>query len=223
MCEKAALKEQSDNRDVQQQLERVSDPRPLESNRRVPMLGVLERGSWTRTPLGPKTPALNEEAPLQTRMDLFSSLIKERRTSLEQNMRQKSKRNLEDDFLTALDGEHTVKKESKAAEAAPVPYWDRKRLKRINKKKMKNKMPWHSWFCRGCGKKLPNGHMNCVGDLLRQFDNTMKYGPCLGITREDRWIRAFRLGLNPPDAVFDALNKTQNLQFVNRCVWEGHV
>merc|ERR1712224_219369 len=75
MCEKAALKEQSDNRDVQRQLQRVSDPRPLESNRRVPMLGVLERGSWIRTPLSPKTPALNEEAPLQTRMDLFSSLI----------------------------------------------------------------------------------------------------------------------------------------------------
>ena len=124
MCEKAALKEQSDNRDVQQQLQRVSDQRPLESNRRVPMLGMLERGSWTRTPLSPKTPALNEEAPLQTRMDLFSSLIKEQRTSLEQNMRQKSKRNLEDDFLTALDGEHTVKKEPKAAEAAPVPYWE---------------------------------------------------------------------------------------------------
>jgi len=34
--------------------------------------------------------------------------------------------------------------------------------------------------------------------ILREFDMNMKYGPCLGITRLQRWERAEKLGLNPP-------------------------
>lgn len=30
---------------------------------------------------------------------------------------------------------------------------------------------------------------------------TSKYGPCAGITRLDRWDRAKKLGLNPPEEV----------------------
>ncbi|ESW19425.1 hypothetical protein PHAVU_006G123900 [Phaseolus vulgaris] len=33
---------------------------------------------------------------------------------------------------------------------------------------------------------------------VRAFDTNMKYGPCLGITRLQRWERAHKLGLNPP-------------------------
>ncbi|CAJ1935916.1 unnamed protein product [Sphenostylis stenocarpa] len=34
--------------------------------------------------------------------------------------------------------------------------------------------------------------------LLRQFDLNMACGPCVGITRLERWERAQSLGLNPP-------------------------
>ncbi|OMO88809.1 DNA polymerase delta, subunit 4 [Corchorus capsularis] len=37
--------------------------------------------------------------------------------------------------------------------------------------------------------------------VLRQFDMSMEYGPCLGMTRMARWERAQRLGLNPPKQI----------------------
>ncbi|KAG4121894.1 hypothetical protein ERO13_D11G234500v2 [Gossypium hirsutum] len=37
--------------------------------------------------------------------------------------------------------------------------------------------------------------------VLRQFDMNMAYGPCVGITRLDRWERAQRMGLNPPKEI----------------------
>ncbi|KAI5347385.1 hypothetical protein L3X38_015264 [Prunus dulcis] len=38
-------------------------------------------------------------------------------------------------------------------------------------------------------------------ELLRQFDMNMAYGPCVGMTRLERWERACILGLNPPKEV----------------------
>ncbi|XP_039623478.1 DNA polymerase delta subunit 4 isoform X2 [Polypterus senegalus] len=42
-------------------------------------------------------------------------------------------------------------------------------------------------------------------DLLKQFDLNWEFGPCLGITRLERWERADELGLNPPLQVYDLL------------------
>ncbi|KAL2652333.1 hypothetical protein R1flu_020461 [Riccia fluitans] len=54
---------------------------------------------------------------------------------------------------------------------------------------------------------------------LRQFDMNMAYGPCLGITRMERWERASRLGLDPPIDVRDILEKYD----ASDCLWEGRV
>ena len=40
-----------------------------------------------------------------------------------------------------------------------------------------------------------------VPDILRVFDLSSKYGPCVGITRLQRWERAKKWGLNPPEEV----------------------
>lgn len=37
-----------------------------------------------------------------------------------------------------------------------------------------------------------------IHQMLRVFDNTYDYGPCVGLTRLERWERAEALGLNPP-------------------------
>lgn len=38
-----------------------------------------------------------------------------------------------------------------------------------------------------------------VGEkVLRYFDVSSQYGPCIGASRKRRWMRADRLGLNPP-------------------------
>ncbi|KAG8835552.1 hypothetical protein FRC17_002472 [Serendipita sp. 399] len=41
--------------------------------------------------------------------------------------------------------------------------------------------------------------------ILRIFDLSYEYGPCVGVTRLERWKRAEELGLNPPTEVRDLL------------------
>ncbi|KAG6075990.1 hypothetical protein E4U33_001959 [Claviceps sp. LM78 group G4] len=43
--------------------------------------------------------------------------------------------------------------------------------------------------------------------VLRYFDVSSEYGPCIGIDRTKRWNRAERLGLNPPVEVLAVLLK----------------
>jgi hypothetical protein len=37
-----------------------------------------------------------------------------------------------------------------------------------------------------------------VNEILRIFDLSYEYGPCVGVTRLARWERAYKAGLNPP-------------------------
>ncbi|KAL0794642.1 hypothetical protein Bca101_066019 [Brassica carinata] len=57
-------------------------------------------------------------------------------------------------------------------------------------------------------------------EMLRQFDMNMAYGPCVGMTRLDRWERALRLGMNPPSEIARLL-KTEKVQ--QDCLWQGRV
>ncbi|KAI0640715.1 DNA polymerase delta, subunit 4-domain-containing protein [Trametes meyenii] len=41
--------------------------------------------------------------------------------------------------------------------------------------------------------------------ILRVFDLSYEYGPCIGVSRIDRWERADALGLNPPPEVKEIL------------------
>uniref|UniRef100_A0A0G4GU30 DNA polymerase delta subunit 4 n=1 Tax=Chromera velia CCMP2878 TaxID=1169474 RepID=A0A0G4GU30_9ALVE len=52
---------------------------------------------------------------------------------------------------------------------------------------------------------------DCTEDekLLRAFDLESKWGPGVGISREERWIRAEKLGLSPPADVWDLLQKVK--------------
>ncbi|KAI0652895.1 DNA polymerase delta, subunit 4-domain-containing protein [Cubamyces menziesii] len=44
-----------------------------------------------------------------------------------------------------------------------------------------------------------------VDHILRVFDLSYEYGPCVGVSRLDRWERAHALGLNPPLEVREIL------------------
>ena len=41
---------------------------------------------------------------------------------------------------------------------------------------------------------------------MRAFDLKMKFGPCVGLTRMERWERANKFGLDPPRRIFDLLS-----------------
>ncbi|XP_062196099.1 uncharacterized protein LOC133899156 [Phragmites australis] len=51
----------------------------------------------------------------------------------------------------------------------------------------------------------------------REFDMDMRYGPCLGLTRAQRWRRASALALAPPPALLALCADDQP------CLWEGRV
>ncbi|XP_060181197.1 uncharacterized protein LOC132610808 [Lycium barbarum] len=57
-------------------------------------------------------------------------------------------------------------------------------------------------------------------EVLRQFDMNMVYGPCLGMSRLDRWERAKKLGLNPPTDVERLLGSSK---VRNESLWESRV
>ncbi|KAJ3690169.1 hypothetical protein LUZ61_019333 [Rhynchospora tenuis] len=65
-------------------------------------------------------------------------------------------------------------------------------------------------------------------EALRQFDMDMKYGPCIGVGRLERWERAAVMGLDPPWHVREVLvglasgsSTAANSKLT--CLWEGLV
>lgn len=62
-------------------------------------------------------------------------------------------------------------------------------------------------------RKAPRVHqegLDLAEKVLRYFDVSSQYGPCIGITRMKRWHRAERLGLKPPIEVLAVLMKEEN-------------
>ncbi|PNP42881.1 hypothetical protein TGAMA5MH_05627 [Trichoderma gamsii] len=62
-------------------------------------------------------------------------------------------------------------------------------------------------------RKAPRVHQQDLDlgeKVLRYFDVSSQYGPCIGMTRLKRWQRAERLGLNPPIEVLAVLVKEEN-------------
>ncbi|GJN84998.1 DNA polymerase delta [Purpureocillium lilacinum] len=61
-------------------------------------------------------------------------------------------------------------------------------------------------------RKSPRVHqegLDTSEKVLRYFDVSSQYGPCVGIARMKRWQRAERLGLNPPIEVLAVLLKEE--------------
>ncbi|CAM1504013.1 Fc.00g016040.m01.CDS01 [Cosmosporella sp. VM-42] len=62
-------------------------------------------------------------------------------------------------------------------------------------------------------RKAPRVHQQGLSlseKVLRYFDVSSQYGPCIGIDRAKRWTRAERLGLNPPIEVLAVLQKEES-------------
>ncbi|KFY53263.1 hypothetical protein V496_07762 [Pseudogymnoascus sp. VKM F-4515 (FW-2607)] len=57
------------------------------------------------------------------------------------------------------------------------------------------------WKAREADRLAPRVHQEGLSTeekILRYFDMCSQYGPCVGIPRRKRWLRAHRLGLGPP-------------------------
>jgi DNA polymerase delta subunit 4 len=53
------------------------------------------------------------------------------------------------------------------------------------------------------------GWENCTDKdiILKKFDLDMAFGPCIQISRLERWERAHNLGLNPPQVIKDLIGE----------------
>jgi len=58
-------------------------------------------------------------------------------------------------------------------------------------------------------KPLHSKNQTKVHEILRVFDLSYEYGPCVGVSRLERWERAQALGLNPPVEVHKILMTKQ--------------
>ena len=58
--------------------------------------------------------------------------------------------------------------------------------------------------------------------LLRAFDLHAAYGPCLGLSRLQRWRRAARLGLGPPTEVLAILERVGETSPEARSLWAAY-
>nr|CAG8491087.1 12081_t:CDS:2 [Entrophospora candida] len=58
--------------------------------------------------------------------------------------------------------------------------------------------------------------------FLIAFDLNYKFGPCVGITRLQRWDRANKHGLQPPAQVKELLSGTRAPN-LNECVFHGRI
>lgn len=48
-----------------------------------------------------------------------------------------------------------------------------------------------------------------AAEYLRHFDHQKEFGPCLGIKRSERYMRALHFGLNPPETVILVIRRFQ--------------
>ncbi|KAL8397120.1 hypothetical protein RB594_004001 [Gaeumannomyces avenae] len=68
---------------------------------------------------------------------------------------------------------------------------------------------WRSLESRRLAPRVHQGDLGVDEKVLRYFDVSSQYGPCIGISRIRRWNRAERLGLRPPIEVLAILLKEE--------------
>lgn len=65
-------------------------------------------------------------------------------------------------------------------------------------------------------------HENRIQQILRVFDLDPNFGPCMGMSRLERWQRAKDLDLEPPQEIYDILTKKQGAQEHKENVFTAH-
>jgi len=68
---------------------------------------------------------------------------------------------------------------------------------------------WRDVEAERIAKRVHQEELGTPEKVLRYFDVSSQYGPCIGLTRLKRWQRAERLGLNPPVEVLAVLLKEE--------------
>lgn len=65
-------------------------------------------------------------------------------------------------------------------------------------------------------------HESRIQQILRVFDLDPNYGPCMGMSRLERWQRAKDLDLDPPQEIHDILTTKQGVKEHKENVFTAH-
>ncbi|KAI1858910.1 uncharacterized protein JN550_012369 [Neoarthrinium moseri] len=68
---------------------------------------------------------------------------------------------------------------------------------------------WNRLERERTAKRVHQQDLSLAEKVLRYFDVSSQYGPCVGMSRMKRWQRADKLGLNPPSEVLAVLMKEE--------------
>ncbi|PYH42322.1 putative DNA polymerase delta subunit 4 [Aspergillus saccharolyticus JOP 1030-1] len=100
--------------------------------------------------------------------------------------------------------ELAVRQQAQAEIEQPVSEED-KRASKITERELTNY--WKQEEAKMRGPRVHQDDLTTHEKILRHFDLSSQYGPCIGIARLRRWRRANMLNLNPPIEVLAVLLK----------------
>ncbi|KAL4863974.1 hypothetical protein BDV12DRAFT_176804 [Aspergillus spectabilis] len=100
--------------------------------------------------------------------------------------------------------ELAVRSQAKAEVQQPLSEEDEKATK-ITKKQLQEY--WNKEELKSRGPRVHHENLTLDEKILRHFDLSSQYGPCIGIARLKRWRRAESLNLHPPIEVLSVLLK----------------
>ncbi|KAF9038554.1 DNA polymerase delta, subunit 4-domain-containing protein [Panaeolus papilionaceus] len=165
---------------------------------------------------------LSEDDPIEDSFDA-SDRKTERKVDTEERTQTVSKRLA----ATKLSQEAELKKErTRAVKPEPTKAVVPEELPELNPQDTKWRKPFAQAKAKmGNLQTIHAQNQTKIHDILRVFDNTYEYGPCVGMSRLDRWERAEALGLNPPKEVYDILQTKQGstLDEYTQSVFYGQV
>ncbi|KAL4990129.1 DNA polymerase delta, subunit 4-domain-containing protein [Aspergillus falconensis] len=103
--------------------------------------------------------------------------------------------------------ELAVRSQAKAEIQQPLSE-EEKKAARITKKQLQEY--WKAEESKSRGPRVHQEGLSLDEKILRHFDLSSQYGPCIGIARLKRWRRANSLNLNPPIEVLSVLLKQED-------------
>ncbi|KAJ3502468.1 hypothetical protein NLJ89_g8875 [Agrocybe chaxingu] len=152
------------------------------------------------------------KAPTDVRTPVTRSAARKSASSTPSSSTKALKAKLEDAATEAKVEANTAKENEETRELNPKDTKYRKHYTEIKKK-------------MGGMPTIHGEHQNKIHEILRVFDDSYEYGPCIGMTRLERWQRAKKLGFNPPQEVYDILTTKQGKEKPEyaECVFYGEV
>ncbi|RGP62506.1 DNA polymerase delta subunit 4 [Fusarium sporotrichioides] len=112
--------------------------------------------------------------------------------------------------VAELEPVKAYEEETNTPEAAPEPVKTESELQAEKVTDAQIKKYWKSIENQWSTPRLHQQGVSQNERILRYFDVSSQYGPCIGMPRMKRWKRAGRLGLNPPIEVLAVLMKEES-------------